>query len=133
MLETIEDKRSGLVDLCERHGLRRLVLFASALWDDFDSSENDLDFAVEFVTMSPSEHAGAYFGLLEALFGRRIDLVEIGAVRNPYFRGRSKSGRKFCWRAAISPSPKALRHEVRRAPGGEACGDSARRGRAWCA
>ena len=30
-----------------------------------------------------------YFGLLEELedlFGRRVDLVEIGAVRNPYLR-----------------------------------------------
>ena len=39
--------------------------------------------------MSPERHAAAYFGLLddlEGLFGRRVDLVEIGAVRNPYLR-----------------------------------------------
>ena len=39
--------------------------------------------------MTPHEHAGPYFGLLEELedlFGRRVDLVEIGAVRNPYLR-----------------------------------------------
>ena len=36
--------------------------------------------------MNPVEHVEAYFGLLEGLFGRRVDLVEIGAVRNPYLR-----------------------------------------------
>ena len=39
--------------------------------------------------MSPSEHAEAYFGLLEdleSLFGRKVDLVEVGTVRNLYLR-----------------------------------------------
>jgi len=39
--------------------------------------------------MTPSEHADAYFGLmedLEALLGRPVDLVEMEPVRNPYFR-----------------------------------------------
>ncbi len=42
-----------------------------------------------FSPMTPEEHAAAYFGLLkdlEGLFARRVDLVEIGAVRNPYLR-----------------------------------------------
>jgi predicted nucleotidyltransferase len=48
-----------------------------------------LDLVVEFSSMSPSEHARACFGLLEELenlFARRVDLVEISAVRNPYLR-----------------------------------------------
>ena len=61
----------------------------SVLREDFDPERSDLDFLVEFAPMSPSGHAEAYFGLLEdleSLFGRRVDLVEIGAVRNPYLR-----------------------------------------------
>jgi len=44
---------------------------------------------VEFEKMPPSEHADQYFGLaedLERLFGRPVDLVEAGPIRNPYFR-----------------------------------------------
>jgi predicted nucleotidyltransferase len=85
----IEAKKSELADLCERHRVERLALFGSALREDFDSGRSDLDFVVEFLPMSPQEHAGAYFGLLddlESLFGRRVDLVELGAVRNPYLR-----------------------------------------------
>lgn len=89
LLEMIEDRRSELTDLCDRHRVRRLALFGSALRPDFDLDSSDLDFAVKFATKSPSEHAEAYFGLLEdleSLFERRVDLVEIGAVRNPFLR-----------------------------------------------
>lgn len=89
MTELIESKKCDLRALCERYRVERLALFGSALRHDFDPVRSDLDFAVEFFAMSPQEHAEAYFGLLEALeglFGRRVDLVEIEAVRNPYLR-----------------------------------------------
>ena len=85
----IEYKRRELKALCERRGVERLALFGSALRDDFDPEKSDLDFSVTFSPMSPERHAAAYFGLLddlEGLFGRRVDLVEIRAVRNPYLR-----------------------------------------------
>jgi predicted nucleotidyltransferase len=89
MTELIEWKRPELRALCERYRVERLALFGSALRDDFDSDHSDLDFSVEFRPMTPHEHAKSYFGLLddlEDLFARRVDLVEIGAVRNPYLR-----------------------------------------------
>ena len=89
MTELIESKRSELRALRERYRVERLALFGSAFRDDFDSARSDLDFSVEFRTMTPHEHAESYFGLLddlENLFGRRVDLVEIGPVRNPYLR-----------------------------------------------
>lgn len=64
--------------MCERHRVERLDLLGSALRDDFDLARSDLDFAVEFAPMSPQEHAGAYFGLLEdleSLFLRQETLV----------------------------------------------------------
>jgi uncharacterized protein len=89
MADVIEGRRTGLEDLCQRYGVARLALFGSALRDDFDPDTSDLDFTVEFQPMTPQEHAEAYFGLLEgleSLFGQRVDLVEIRAIRNPYLR-----------------------------------------------
>lgn len=89
MTELIESKKSDLKALCERYRVEHLALFGSALRDDFDSGHSDLDFSVEFQPMTPHEHAESYFGLLEELedlFARRVDLVEIGSVRNPYLR-----------------------------------------------
>lgn len=103
MTGLIEAKKSELTDLCERHRVERLSLFGSALREDFDSGRSDLDFVVEFAPMSPSEHAGSYFGLLEDLenlFERRVDLVEIGAVRNPYLRREIEEQQETLYGAA---------------------------------
>ena len=84
----IETKRGEIADLCRRHRVRQLELFGSAARDRFDPETSDLDLLVEFDAIPPAEHAHCYFGLLFALtdlFGRDVDLVETGAIRNPYF------------------------------------------------
>ena len=53
--------------------------------------------------MAPHEHAESYFrllGNLEDLFARRVDLVEIGAVRNPYLRREIDTGQQTLYAAA---------------------------------
>lgn len=74
-------------DLSRRHNVLRLSLFGSATRDDFDPKRSDLDFLVDFESLTPGDHADAYFGLLEglqSLFNRSIDLVESSTLRNPY-------------------------------------------------
>lgn len=77
----------AVADICRRHGVRRLVIFGSALTDRFDETRSDVDFLVEFG--EPSDGLfDAYFGLkddLEALIGRPVDLVAPAALENPYF------------------------------------------------
>ena len=65
----------------------RLDAFGSALRDDFRPDESDLDLLVEFGPMEPYDRVDAYFGLLEelrSLLGSKIDLVMVGAIKNPY-------------------------------------------------
>ncbi len=88
--------------LCRQHGVHRLFLFGSAVTGDL-GEDSDLDFLVEFEDMSPSEHADAYFGLLEdleALFIRRIDLLERSAIENPYLLSGIESSRRLVYEAA---------------------------------
>jgi len=64
----------------------RLDAFGSVLRDDFGLS-SDIDFLVEFKTVQESGFDHPYWALgeeLEAIFGRRIDLVMVSAVTNPY-------------------------------------------------
>ena len=89
MVPVIKEKQAQLIDLCRLFKVKRLELFGSATGEGFDADRSDLDFLVEFEPSAPAEHARRYFGLLAALrdtFGRKVDLVEIKAVRNPYFR-----------------------------------------------
>jgi predicted nucleotidyltransferase len=64
-----------------------LEVFGSAAQGEGFTDQSDLDFLVEFLAMSPTDHADAYFGLLNALkelFGRGVDLLEVKAIDNPY-------------------------------------------------
>ncbi len=89
MISLIVNHREALHRLCEQFRVRRLELFGSAAnGRDFRAEASDLDFLVEFLPLQPGEFADAYFGLLEALqqlFGRSVDLVMVGAIKNRYF------------------------------------------------
>lgn len=96
MVDLVEEKREELARLCMRFRVLTLGLFGSATRDDFDDQNSDLDFVVEFTKLSSDEHARSYFGLLkelERLFGRKVDLVEVSAVRNPYIRRNIEDSR----------------------------------------
>ena len=78
-----------LSNLCAIYGVKRLELFGSALRSDFDLKNSDLDFLIEFAGSQSTGAFDRYFGLkeaLERLFQRPVDLVEIKAIKNPYFR-----------------------------------------------
>jgi predicted nucleotidyltransferase len=83
----LTSRRKAIGDLCARYGVTRLEAFGSALRDDFRPGESDLDLLVEFGVMAPYARVDAYFGLrddLRNLLGQEIDLVMVGAVKNPY-------------------------------------------------
>ena len=97
MIDKIESHREELRALCRRFQVRRLDLFGSAARGNFDSEQSDIDFLVEFDRSAPQHPFDAYFGLkeaLEALLGRPVDLVEAGAVRNPYLKASIEGSRE---------------------------------------
>jgi predicted nucleotidyltransferase len=98
MIDEIELHRQELRELCRRFYVRRLDLFGSAARGDFDPEHSDIDFLVEFDREHPEALSfNTYFGLkeaLEALLGRPVDLVEAGAVRNPYLKASIDSSRE---------------------------------------
>jgi uncharacterized protein len=81
--------RPELETLCRKYGVKRLYIFGSAARDDFDPKRSDIDLVVKFAPPLPGEALKQYLGFreeLEKLYGRKVDLVELGAVRNKYFR-----------------------------------------------
>jgi predicted nucleotidyltransferase len=90
--------REQLGKLCRRFHVRRLDVFGSAARGDFDPARSDLDFLVEFDSREPNALSfKIYFSFkesLEALFGRSVDLVEPGAMRNPYLKASIERSRE---------------------------------------
>ncbi|UCE60695.1 MAG: nucleotidyltransferase domain-containing protein [Phycisphaerales bacterium] len=103
MIALIDDDRPAIEDLCRRYGVARLEVFGSAADGTFDAQTSDLDFLVTFAPpQEEMDAADQYFGLLfdlEALFGRRPDLVCAEAMRNPYFIRSVNAGRRVLYAA----------------------------------
>lgn len=93
----------AIESLCREHHVVRLSLTGSAATGDFDPAASDLDFLVSY---RPGYHGTAwddYWGLkegLEALFQRKVDLIDRDALRNPFVRESMLSCEKEIYAAA---------------------------------
>jgi uncharacterized protein len=102
MTRVFEGHRPELVELCRKYRVRRLDVFGSAARGDFNEHSSDVDLLVEFDAMPHADRADAYLGFLtavEALLRRRVDLLELHAVRNPYLRRGIEESRELVYAA----------------------------------
>lgn len=83
--------------ICREHHIRRLDVFGSAARAvDFEVAHSDVDFLLEF---EPGTHPNleTYFSAkaaLERLLGREVDLIEMGALRNPFLKREIEAQRE---------------------------------------
>ena len=102
MHQIVESRRTALIELCVRLGIKRLEVFGSAARADFDPLRSDVDFLVEFDANRDEQPLKRFFGAkeaLEALLGREIDLVMPGALKNPFVRAAVDRSRQLVYRA----------------------------------
>jgi predicted nucleotidyltransferase len=103
MHSSLSSHVSEVRDLCRRFGVARLEVFGSAARGvDFDPAGSDADFLVEFDPTADIAPLEQFFGLaqaLELLLGRAVDLVERGAVRNPYVLAQINRARELVYAA----------------------------------
>lgn len=102
MIDLIEHRRDELNELCRHFRVKSLEVFGSAATNSWNAASSDLDFIVDFLPLPPATHSNSYFGLwfaLQDLFDRPIDLVELPAIRNPYFLKRVDKDRHLLYAA----------------------------------
>jgi uncharacterized protein len=103
MIALITEHREEIEALCREFGVLRLEIFGSAATGEFDPERSDIDFLVEYPK-------GYDFGLwftryfdlrdrLEALLGRRVDLIMVGAMRKPHFIESVNKSRRLLYAA----------------------------------
>ncbi|MBM4439351.1 MAG: nucleotidyltransferase domain-containing protein [Candidatus Rokubacteria bacterium] len=99
----IERHRAEIAALCRQHGVRNLEVFGSAARkSDFDDVHSDVDFLVEFDSGARPPSLVTFFALRDALqtmLGRRVDLVTLSAVTNPYVRSDMERTRERVYAA----------------------------------
>ena len=95
MIDLITSNLQPIANLCQTYGVAKLEVFGSAATDAFDPVRSDIDLIVAFADESPGL-ARRYVALaedLEALFGRRVDLIVDKPFKNPYFRSSVNKSR----------------------------------------
>ena len=87
MNSQISIPKDALAEFCQKHGIRRLAVFGSALREDF-GPESDIDLLVEFErdrVPGLLGIAGIELKLSEMFGGRKVDLRTPEDL-SPYFR-----------------------------------------------
>jgi uncharacterized protein len=101
--ESILHNRADIAAICRRYGVHRLEVFGSAArGGDFDPLSSDADFLVEFAATNDADPLTQFFGLsedLSRLLGRPVDLIERGALINPYLKEEIDKARELVYEA----------------------------------
>lgn len=102
MIAQLRAQRPAIAAVCQRYAVARLELFGPASTGAFDPDTSDLDCLVAFGDHPTLSRFEQYFGLhegLQELLGRPVDLVMIGALRNPSFIRGVNASRQFLYAA----------------------------------
>ena len=87
MHKVVEEKLPDLIGICRHNAIRQLELFGSSARDDFDPATSDLDFLAIFEHPERPGISQSYFNALRELrnlFGRKVDLLTLDSLTNPY-------------------------------------------------
>jgi len=79
--------KKDILQICTSLSVQRLYLVGSAARDDFQPDTSDIDVLVDF--MGTERLFARYFDLkqqLEQCFGRRVDVIQSTALKNPYVK-----------------------------------------------
>ncbi|MDE7413498.1 MAG: nucleotidyltransferase domain-containing protein [Muribaculaceae bacterium] len=100
-MKLIEKNLKSIFNICKRFHVRKLWVFGSILTPRFNT-ESDVDFCVDFdwEQISLKESANNFFGFqsaVEELLGRKVDITDDSAVRNPYFREELNETRQLIY------------------------------------
>jgi len=87
-MHLINNNLQRIINLCRLHRVDKLFVFGSILTPRFNEN-SDVDLVVNFKDIPPEEYADNYICLkddLVQLFGRDVDLLEDGGIRNKILR-----------------------------------------------
>jgi predicted nucleotidyltransferase len=87
-MQPLSEYSESIEKLCAQHYVSSLSVFGSVLTDSFNE-ETDIDLAVNFEGVPLLDYFNNFMSFkesLETLLGRKVDLIENKAVRNPIFR-----------------------------------------------
>jgi hypothetical protein len=98
----VAPKVPEIIEACKRYGVRSLALVGSATQTDPVVQPNDLDVLVR-LDPDPTGYARRYFDLLrelEGIMGMPVEVIDDGAIENPYLRAEFDATKVVLYEAA---------------------------------
>ena len=90
-----------IADICNNNQVvNKLYLFGSALSPRFNETTSDIDMLVEAFDLPPEERGENLIALwdnLELLFNRKVDLLTVNSLRNPYLKNEVEQTKKLIY------------------------------------
>ena len=78
--DLIREKRQAILEIAERHGAKNIRVFGSVARGE-STEKSDVDFLIEVEGPTSPWFPGGLVADLEALLGRRVDIVEVASLR----------------------------------------------------
>ena len=102
-MKIIEMNIDKIIALCKKYKVAKLWVFGSILSPRFND-ESDVDFLVDFDEQKIDllDYADNFFNFIheiEAIVGRKVDMVVNKSIRNRFFRAEVDETRKLLWSA----------------------------------
>lgn len=100
LLTLIKERHADFVKLCSSHKVEKLYAFGSSITQHFDPAKSDIDLVVKVDIDNPIDRGEALLSLwdsLEALFGRKVDLLTEESIRNPYLKASINRTKKLIY------------------------------------
>ena len=102
-MKLIEMHIDKIIALCKKYRVAKLWVFGSILTPRFND-ESDVDFLVDFDERNIEllDYADNFFDFIheiEAVMGRKVDMVVNKSIKNRFFRAEVDENRKLLWSA----------------------------------
>ena len=100
LMTIIKEKQNDFLDLCRAHSVAKMYAFGSSITDHFDPRQSDIDLVVKVDVEDPADRGEVLLSLwdkLEALFGRKVDLLTEDSIRNPYLKSNIYRTKKLIY------------------------------------
>lgn len=100
-MKLIEMNIDKIIALCKKYKVAKLWVFGSILTPRFND-DSDVDFLVDFDegNIDLLDYADNFFNFIheiEAVVGRKVDMVVNKSIKNRFFRAEVDETRKLLW------------------------------------
>jgi predicted nucleotidyltransferase len=100
-MNILENHKSEIEALCKKLSIQSLYTFGSVNTALFNES-SDVDFIVDLGEKTDLEYAEAYFQMaesLEQILNRRVDLLTLRSLKNPFFIQKVEASKSLLYAA----------------------------------